>query len=78
MATYELSRLLNDSLVTGCLTGFDRASECLSLTCDQAIPAECVGYVERLIHPSSSRAVQRDAARMLSRFVQFEREVPAA
>jgi len=79
MRTYNLSRLLNDAPLRNLVVGYedsDTAAERIALACDEQIPAEAIGYVNQLISESSSRPVQLDAARQLSRFVDFEYAIP--
>lgn len=79
MTTYNLARLLNDSALRGLLVGYEQAdvtAERLALTMDTDIPANCIGYVTQLCDPAATRAVQLDAAQMLSRFVDFGCEIP--
>ena len=71
---YNLGRLLNDSPLQNLVVGYcdsDTAAERLALTLDARIPSNCIGYVAQLCDPAATRAVQLDAARMLSRFVDF-------
>ena len=71
---YNLARLLNDGALRNLIVGYcdaDTTTERLALTMDTRIPANCIGYVSQLCSPQATRAVQLDAARMLSRFVSF-------
>lgn len=60
------------------MAGHNTTTERLRLACDTRIPANAKGYVVQLCSDSASRAVQLDAARQLSRFVEFYGGVPNA
>jgi hypothetical protein len=71
---YNLARLLNDATLRNVVVGYcdtDTTAERSALTMDARIPASSIGYVSQLCDPAATRAVQLDAARMLSRFVSF-------
>jgi hypothetical protein len=76
---YNIARLLNHCPVKNLLTGYediDVTLERLALTCDTRVPADAIGYVEQICSDRATRAVQLDAARMLSRFVEFIPAIP--
>jgi hypothetical protein len=66
---YDLSKLLDGN-----------ATHRLALASDPRIPASAIGYVSHLINDSVCRAVALDAARQLTKYVEFvdEDSSPAA